>query len=71
MSKRLGNLKRLHPKLSAALGDDHPHVLQLQTEIAAFAGNLPQTVRGDSTSRPREMGRSFNHRWKYLGNVAA
>lgn len=61
MSKRLGNLKRLHRKLSAALGNDHPHVLQLQTEIESFAANLSQTVRCESSPRRSEMGRSVNH----------
>jgi hypothetical protein len=71
MSKRLGNLERLHRKLSAALGRDHPHVLQLQIEIESFAANSPPTARCESTQRRSEMGRSVNHRWKYLGNPSA
>lgn len=66
MSKHLGNLKRLHQKLVMALGDDHPHVMQLQAEIESYAANLPSPVHCEFTAMRREMGRSFNHRWKYL-----
>ena len=69
MSKHLGNLKRLHQKLALALGDSHPHVMQLQVEIEAYATNLPKPVRCEFTALRREIGRSFNHRWKYLSGV--
>jgi len=69
MSKHLGNLKRLHQKLALALGGSHPHVMQLQVEIDAYATNLPKPVRCEFTALRREIGRSFNHRWKYLSGV--
>jgi hypothetical protein len=69
MSKHLGNLKRLHQKLALALGGSHPHVMQLQVEIEAYATNLPKPVRCEFTALRREIGRSFNHRWKYLSGV--
>lgn len=68
MSKHLGNLKRLHRKLVAALGDKHPLVLQLQDEIVSFAAIVPRRMRCDTFAAKPEMGRSFNHRWKYLSN---
>jgi hypothetical protein len=68
MSKHLGNLERLHKKLVVALGDKHPLVLQLQEEIVSFAATVPRRLRRESFSVRPEMGRSFNHRWKYLSS---
>lgn len=68
MSKHLGNLERLHKKLVVALGDTHPLVLQLQEEIVSFSASLPRRMRRESLAVRPEMGRSFNHRWKYLGS---
>lgn len=66
MSKHLGNLRRLHRKLAVALGEKHPLVLQLQDEIVAFAATVPRRMRCDTFVAKPEVGRSFNHRWKYL-----
>jgi hypothetical protein len=68
MSKHLGNLKRLHRKLVVALGDKHPLVLQLQDEIVSFAATVPRRMRRESFAVKSEVGRSFNHRWKYLSS---
>lgn len=68
MSKHLGNLKRLHQKLAVALGDQHPLVLQLQDEIVCFAANVGHRMRRESFAGKPEVGRSFNHRWKYLSS---
>ena len=70
MSKHLGNLKRLHQKLAVALGDQHPLVLQLREEIVSFAATVGHRMRRESFAVKPEVGRSFNHRWKYLSSPA-
>jgi hypothetical protein len=63
MSKQLGNLQRLHQKLEAALGTEHPHVRQLQAEIESHAQNVKPPARCAVVQRQRELSRTFNHRW--------
>ena len=71
MSKRLGNLKRLQHKLTVALGNAHPQVLQLQGEIALCASHALPPPRCKSIPMRHEQGRSSNHRWKYLTDSSA
>lgn len=66
MSKHLGSLKRLHQKLAVALGENHPHVQQLQVEIGSYAASLPRPGRCQFAAPRCEIGRSINYRWKHL-----
>ena len=70
MSNHLGNLKRLHQKLSLALGDSHPLALQLQRDIESYAEALSKRRQCVPLSLRRPTGRSSNHRWKYLCNAS-
>ncbi len=70
MSKHLGNLERLHKKLVLALGANHPLAVQLQAEIVSFAATVACRTRRESFAVRPEVGRSFNHRWKYLSSPA-
>ncbi len=66
MWMHLGDLKRLHHKLAVALGDRHPDVVRLESEIADCAKKSVRPARYACAAQLRDIRRSTSQRLRNL-----
>ena len=62
----LDDLKRLHRKLAVSLGDTHPAVTQLESDIAACTVKSVRPARYECAATLREIRRSNSQRLRKL-----
>lgn len=66
MWMHLGDLKRLHHKLVIALGDGHPDVVGLESEIADCDKKSVRPARYECAAQLRDIRRSTSQRLRNL-----